>query len=315
MIPTVAEVKAEAARIGFVASGVASLAPSERGDALDRWLGAGYAGTMRYLHRQAKRRKVPALATPGARVAVVVLDNYAAAPDERPQASDAFRIAAYARGTDYHLVTHGRLHQLAEWLKGRGATVANAWIDDGPIPERELAERAGLGWIGKNTMLIHPRRGSYTFIGTVFTDLDLPLDAPLGTDLCGTCTRCIDACPTDAIIGGRVLDATRCLSYQTIEYKGDPPPELVPQWNGWAFGCDICNDVCPWNVKFAAPTDVPEFRARRDVDTTDPSYFERMGEAEFHDLFADTPLSRPGLARMRRNVRLATAKRPEPEPA
>ncbi len=314
MTLTTAAVAAEAARIGFIAAGVASLTPSVRGDALDRWLAAGYAGTMRYLHRQARRRKQPALATPGARNAVVVLDNYAAPAAERLQPGHAFKIASYARGMDYHVVTHWRLHQLAEWMKAQGAAIAHTWVDDGPIPERELAERAGLGWIGKNTMLIHPSRGSYTFIGTVFTDADLAVSTPLGVDLCGTCTRCMEACPTGAIIDERVIDATRCLSYQTIENRFDPPAELLPHWDGWAFGCDVCNDVCPWNIKFATPTDVPEFAARSDPDRADPGVFERMDEAEFSRRFAETPLARPGLTRMRRNVRAAVASRRDPSP-
>ena len=180
-----------------------------------------------------------------------MLENYAAPADELPVAGDRFKIARYARGMDYHLVTHGRLHRLAEWLKGRGAGLAHVWLDDGPVPERELAERAGLGWIGKNTMLIHPRIGSWTFIGTVFTDLPLDVDAPIDTDRCGSCTRCLDACPTSAFVDDRLLDATQCLSYLTIEYKNDLPVSLLPHWDGWAFGCDVCNSVCPWNEKFA----------------------------------------------------------------
>lgn len=303
--PSLEEVQAEAARIGFVACGVARLDPSERADALDRWLAAGYGGTMRYLHRQARKRKQPATITPGARSAVVVLENYTAPIQERPGAGDAFKIAAYARGMDYHLVTLGRLHILAEWLKAHGAGLAHAWVDDGPVPDRELAERAGLGWIGKNTMLIHPRIGSYTFIGSVFTDLELVSESSPATDLCGSCTRCLDACPTDAFVTERVLDATRCLSYLTIEYRGAPPEELLPHWDGWAFGCDVCNDVCPWNVKFAGPTAVAEFGLRRYPDRTNPEEFDQMSEAEFSQRFADTPLARPGLARMRRNVAAA----------
>ncbi|MGH7523628.1 MAG: tRNA epoxyqueuosine(34) reductase QueG [Gemmatimonadales bacterium] len=313
MIPSLDEVRAEASRIGFVACGVARLDPSRRGDALDRWLGAGYGGTMRYLHRQARKRKAPASITPGARSAVVVLENYAAPPGERLRDGDRYKIAAYARGMDYHLVTRGRLHILAEWLKARGAALAHAWVDDGPVPDRELAERAGLGWIGKNTMLIHPRIGSYTFIGSVFTDLEWPAETPLMTDHCGSCTRCLDACPTDALIGDRLLDATRCLSYLTIEYRGELPEQLLPRWDGWAFGCDVCNDVCPWNAKFAEPTTVAEFGRREAPDRTDPEAFERLDEAEFDRQFADTPLARPGLVRMRRNVRAAcgaTTERP-----
>ena len=301
----VADVKAEASRIGFVACGVAHLDPSVRGDALDRWLAAGYGGTMRYLHRQARKRKRPAEITRGARTAIVVLENYAAPADERPQSGDAFKIASYARGTDYHVVTLGRLHILTQWLKQHGASLAHAWVDDGPVPDRELAERAGLGWIGKNTMLIHPRIGSYTFIGTVFTDLDLAADRPVATDLCGSCTRCLEACPTGAFVSERVLDATKCLAYLTIEYKSEIPDELASKADGWAFGCDICNDVCPWNEKFSRPTSVAEFALRNDPDRRDVGVFDRMTEADFTNRFADTPLARPGLDRMRRNVRIA----------
>lgn len=309
---TAAEVKAEALRIGFVACGVTDLRANAHGDALDRWLAAGYGGTMRYLHRQAKKRKSPETITPGARTAIVVLENYAAPPAEKPQPGDAFKVAAYARGMDYHIVTLGRLHILTQWLKQHGARLAHAWVDDGPVPDRELAERAGLGWIGKNTMLIHPRIGSFTFIGSIFTDLEFPVDAPIATDLCGTCTRCLDACPTDAFVSERVLDATRCLSYLTIEYKGELPLDIVPHTEGWAFGCDICNDVCPWNEKFAAPTRVAEFAARPAPDRGNPDTFVDMNEDEFRRRFADTPLARPGLERMRRNVRAARTSHTEP---
>lgn len=292
-----------------MACGFASLEPSRRADALDNWLARGYAGTMGYLPRQARKRKAPASITPGAHSAIVLLENYAAPRDAHPASGDSFRVASYARGMDYHIVTHGRLHQLSEWLKGQGAAVAHTWIDDGPVPERELAERAGLGWIGKNTMLINPRIGSFTVIGTVFTDLVLSEAPTPVADHCGSCTRCLDACPTDAFADVRVLDATRCISYLTIEHKADPSPELAARFSGFAFGCDICNDVCPWNVKFAAPTAVAEFADRRDPDRADHTVFDTMDESEFRRRYADTPLARPGLDRMRRNVRLALASR------
>ncbi len=305
--PTLDEVRREAARIGFVACGAARLDPSRRGEALDAWLARGYAGTMGYLPRQARKRKAPGTITPGAVTAIVVLENYTPAEGIVADPSEAFHVAAYARGTDYHLVTHGRLHRLSEWLKARGARVAHTWVDDGPVPERELAERAGLGWIGKNTMLIHPRLGSFTLIGSVFTDLTFAEETPAEADLCGSCTRCLDACPTGALPAPRLLDATRCISYLTIEQRAEPSAELAAALQGWAFGCDICNTVCPWNVKFATATAVPEFADRRDPDRHDPAAFERMDEAEFRRRHADTPLARPGLDRMRRNVRLAVA--------
>ena len=313
-IATLAAIRTEALRLGFAACGAAGLQPSTRGDALDAWLRAGYAGTMGYLPRQARKRKTPATITPGARSAVVVLENYTPPPNERPHPGDAFKIASYARGTDYHLVLHGRLHKLAEWLLAHGAGLAHVWVDDGPVPERELAERAGLGWIGKNTMLINPRIGSYTLIGTIFTDLELAPDLPPVGDHCGTCTRCLDICPTEAFVTERVLDATRCLSYLTIEHRGEPPPALHAAWDGWAFGCDACNDACPWNVKFAEATIEPEYAVRSHPDRRDPAYFDQLTEAEFTQHFADTPLARPGLDRMRRNTRLAVASRHSEHP-
>jgi epoxyqueuosine reductase len=178
-------------------------------------------------------------------------------------------------------------------------------VDAGPVPERELAQRAGLGWIGKNTMLIRPDAGSFFFIGCVFTDLALALDESFEPDRCGSCTRCLDACPTDAFVEPRVLDATRCISYLTIEQKGPIPDELAERFQGYVFGCDICNDVCPWNHRFARPTAVPEFQPGAGLSGAEPDFFERMTEEEFGDRFGDTPLERPGLAGMRRNFRAA----------
>ena len=184
------------ASLGFVDSGVASLEPSRRADALTAWLEAGYGGTMRYLHRRAAKRKRPGDIVPGARAAVVVLDNYF--QGVREPGSQGVRVAQYARGGDYHRVLYQRLERIAEWLIDRGATVAHPWTDNGPVPERELAERAGLGWIGKNSMLIRPQSGSFHLIGSVFTDLALAADSIEAAGQCGGCTRCLAA-----IRGGR----------------------------------------------------------------------------------------------------------------
>jgi epoxyqueuosine reductase len=294
---------AYAERLGFLACGIASLEPSRHGAALDQWLAAGYAGTMRYLHRQAEKRKRPAEIVAGAKAAVVVLANYLPREPEagvRDQGC-AVKIAKYARGMDYHVALTQRLGLLADWLRGQGAAVAEVWADAGPVPERELAQRAGLGWIGKNTMLIRPEAGSHFFIGTVFTDLALEPAVAEDYDRCGSCTRCLDACPTAALLEPRLLDATRCISYLTIESRLPIPETLVEQLDGWGFGCDICNDVCPWNMRFATATSAPEYQDREAIASDDPAFFERMDEAEFARLFADTPLERPGLAGMRRN--------------
>jgi epoxyqueuosine reductase len=295
-------IRRRAAELGFLACGIATLEPGEHADALDAWLARGYAGTMRYLHRQARKRKHPAEIVRGARAAVVVLESYG----RRPR-GEGVRIASYARGRDYHRGMMERLEELAAFLRDRGARIARPFVDAGPVPERELAQRAGLGWIGKNTMLLRPGAGSLFFIGSVFTDLDLRPDRPFRSDHCGTCTRCLDACPTGAFVAPRVLDATRCISYLTIEHKGPIPEPFVPALGGWAFGCDICNDVCPWNARFADAPGPAEYAPRAAPDTGDPDYFAAMDEAEFDAMFGDTPLERPGLAGMRRNWRAAFA--------
>ena len=300
-----AELKARAAELGFLACGITDPGPPPHGDRLDAWLAKGYAGTMRYLHRQAKRRKDPRITAPESLAVVVLLENYYW-PDGDPDL-EAPRVAKYARGADYHHVTLRRLEALAEFLVERGARVARPYVDAGPVPERELAQRAGLGWIGKNTMLIRPGAGSFFFIGSVFTDLPLPPDPPFTADHCGTCTRCLDACPTDAFVEPRVLDATRCISYLTIEQRGPIPEPLAERLEGFAFGCDICNDVCPWNQRFAQPTVVSELHPRHSLAGADEGFFEAMDDEEFQRRYAGTPFERPGLAGMRRNVRAALA--------
>lgn len=296
-------IKARAQELGFLACGITHPGPSVYADRLDEWLARGYAGTMRYLHRQAARRKDPQSIAPEARAVVVVLDNYYT-PDREADTA-APRVAKYARGEDYHRVTGERLALLGNFLRSRGARLSRPFADAGPVPERELAQRAGLGWIGKNTMLIRPQAGSFFFIGSLFTDLPLRVDTPMELDRCGSCTRCLDACPTNAFVAPRLLDATRCISYLTIEQKGPVPDELADSFQGYAFGCDICNDVCPWNQRFATATEIPEFQPRNTLAGADPDLFETMDDEEFDLRFRDTPLERPGVAGMRRNFRAA----------
>jgi len=296
------ELKAYTLSLGFVACGITDLSPAPHGDTLDRWLAAGYGGDMRYLNRQARKRKDPRRIDQRGRSIVVVIDNYYYSQDEYHK---RFKIARYARGEDYHVTTMRRLELLADWLLAHGATWARPFTDAGPVPERELAQRAGLGWIGKNTMLLRPGVGSWFVIGSVINDLAIQSDAPFESDHCGSCTRCLDACPTDAFVEPRLLDATKCLSYQTIEYRGAIPPEVAARMNGWIFGCDICNEVCPWNERFADESTVAAFRPRNAVDLDDPECFDRLSEAQFEQIFGDTALARPGLERMRRNAHAA----------
>jgi epoxyqueuosine reductase len=300
-------IKRRAVELGFDAAGVSGLEPIPHADALDRWLEAGRAGTMRYLHRQAARRKQPATILSGATRAVVLTRNYYT-PDPPPRPGTG-RVAKYARGQDYHDGLRPALDALRQFLVELGASPARtrAYVDAGPVPERELAQRAGLGWIGKNTMLISPDRGSFFFLATILTDLDLAVDRPMTADHCGTCTRCLDACPTGALPEARVLDATRCISYLTIEYHGAALPD-PRQVGNWVFGCDVCQDVCPWNLKFADP-----------VPPGDPLHLDsagglvaldellEMNPAAFDRRFGRTPFERPGLPGMQRNARAAAA--------
>ncbi|HXY19953.1 MAG TPA: tRNA epoxyqueuosine(34) reductase QueG [Gemmatimonadales bacterium] len=303
MTPTAlaAATKARAGELGFGACGVTDLSPSEAGAALDRWLALGYHGQMQYMEKQAPRRRQPARAWAGARSAVVVLHNYWQA-DAEP-ATGRGRIARYALGDDYHAVMRAKLEQLGAGLvAAAGAGRFKAYADAGPLPERELARRAGLGWIGKNTMLIRPRLGSFTFIGVVLTDLLLATDQPFEADRCGTCRRCLDACPTRAFPEPRVLDATRCISYLTIEALGPVPESLKPAVGDWLFGCDVCQDVCPWNVSFVEETREPRYRARPAVDWPMLRDIVTMGEGQFEEAFGATALERAGRAGLARNA-------------
>src|SRR5438552_3460312 len=215
------EVKRRGQTLGFDAVGIATLEPNTHADELDAWLAAGHAGTMAYLHRQAAQRKHPARIIPDARVAVVTLTNYFhGSADPGPPARGQGKVAQYAWSPDYHAVLRRRLEQLATAIRdGSPGAKTRCYVDTGPVPERELAQRAGLGCIGKNMMLIHPELGSFTFIGVVLTDAPLAPDLPFAADRCGTCRACLDACPTDAFVEPHVLDARRCISYLTIEHR------------------------------------------------------------------------------------------------
>jgi len=310
-------VKRRGEALGFDALGITTLEPNVHSAELDAWLEAGYAGTMTYLARQAEKRKEPARIWPEARAAVVALLNYfhepeldpgGLTPGRRPGVSTpkttSVRVAQYAWSTDYHRVLGARLEGLANAIRDvvPGAQT-RCYVDAGPVPERELARRAGLGWIGKNMMLIHPGIGSFTFIGVVLTDADLEPDPPFEADRCGTCRRCLDACPTAAFVAPHVLDARRCISYLTIEHRGEFTETEPAMLGDWVFGCDVCQDVCPWNVNFAAATRDPELAPRADVRTPDIEALLELDDTDFAARYGDTPFERPGADGMRRNAR------------
>ncbi len=297
-------VKERALALGFARAGIADLAPVAHADALSRWLDLGMAGTMRYMRKQAPRRVEPARIVPGATRAVVVTRNYYSA--DPPPTPGTGRVARYARGRDYHEALKPPLADLARYVVSLGpkGTVAKAYCDAGPVPERELAQRAGLGWIGKNTMLIDPERGSYFFLAAVLTDLDIAADPPFEADRCGSCHRCLDACPTGAFPEPRVLDSRSCISYLTIEHKGDIDVALGAAFGDWVFGCDACQEVCPWNVKFAEEAEDPLLNHDAALARLDLRQLAQASDSAFHAAYAETALERSGPAGMRRNARL-----------
>jgi len=292
-------IKGQAYGLGFDLVGITGLGPMDTSAAFDAWIANGYAGEMDYLARGAEKRRDSRLPFPGARSAIVVGLDYGGREPAGP-------IARYARGDDYHEIMTDRLNELHLWLQTElGQPVAGkAYVDTGPLLERELAQRAGLGWFGKNTNLVNPRLGSFFFIGSLIVDLDLAADLPFQMDRCGSCRRCLDACPTDAFVEARVLDATKCISYLTIELKGDIPEPQRQGVGSHIYGCDICQDVCPYNVKFARELREPAFAARDAIRGKDAPTLARdliaIGDEDFRSSYRKSPMKRAkrrGLAR------------------
>jgi len=290
--------KAQAYGLGFALVGITSPGPMETADAFDSWIEKGYAGEMDYLSRGAAKRRDSRLPVAGATSAIVVGLSYGGREPSGP-------VARYARGDDYHEIMTARLEDLHRWLESElyRPIGGKAYVDTGPILKRDLARRAGLGWFGKNTNLINPRIGSFFFIGVLLVDLDLVSDAPFDADRCGSCTRCLDACPTDAFAGPGVLNATKCISYLTIEAKGAIPPEKREKIGGLIYGCDICQDVCPWNVRFSQDVREEAFRPRDVLDSDTRALARRilsLDDDSFRRDFKESPMKRAkrrGLAR------------------
>lgn len=296
------KVHEQALELGFDAVGVCNLAPIERG-ALRRWLERGFAAGMSYMHRQAPKRENPASIVAGASRAVVVLKSYYHPRVEEPGLRG--RISRYAWGEDYHLKMGERLARLGAFLvRLGGSPQRTGWfVDAGPVPERALAQRAGLGWIGKNTMLINRRLGSFTFIGSVFTDLEIELDSPFVADRCGSCVRCLEACPAQALVAERELDARRCISYLTVEHRGDFPAASGNLIGEWVFGCDLCQSVCPWNAQAKSAARVGEFSLGESPLYFDLEELSAIDERSFALRYGKTALKRAGASGLRRNAR------------
>ena len=295
-------IRAQAYGLGFDLVGITALGSMETAPHFDRWLERGYAGDMHYLPKWAHKRGDSRLPYEGVRSAIVVAMSYGGAEPAGP-------VARYARGDDYHDVLDAKLRELHAWIGAelRQDVRGRAYVDTGPLLERDLARRAGLGWFGKNTNLINPKLGSFFFLGALLLDLELAADEPFATDHCGTCTRCIDACPTHAIVEPRVLDATRCISYLTIEAKGEIPLALRESIGELIYGCDICQDVCPWNEKFSrALAEGSPFAAREAIAGKDARTLARelvaMTQEEFSLTFKNSPMKRAKLRGLKRNA-------------
>jgi epoxyqueuosine reductase len=307
-----AKVKAWGQDLGFQALGIADTDLSEAEPRLHAWLASGFAGELDYMRKHGVKRTRPASLVPG------TLRVISARMDYRPDAADSRRVledgnkafvARYALGRDYHKVLRGRLQRLAERIaKEAGAHGYRVFTDSAPVMEVELARKAGLGWRGKHTVLISREAGSFFFLGDIYTDLPLPVDVPV-QDHCGSCRKCIDVCPTRAIVAPYQVDARRCISYLTIELKGSIPVELRPLIGNRVFGCDDCQLVCPWN-RYAQVASEPDFRVRNGLDSAELVELFAWTEEEFRRRMAGSAILRVGYERWLRNLAVGLGNAP-----
>jgi epoxyqueuosine reductase len=330
-VAILAELRTAAGRLGFARLGVAPAVPPPRQDLVRRWIDRGFAGAVgEWLERQLPLRADPAHLLTGVRSVVMLATDHAttaphgdaADPGDAAEAGDLAgagrgRVARYAWGGDYHDLLRARVNELSAWLEARvpGCRTRGV-VDSAPLAEREFAWLAGLGWFGKNTMLIDPNAGSYFLLTALLTDLELPTDAPLEVDHCGSCTACLDACPTDAFVAPRLLDASRCISGLSIEDHGPIGAELRGRMGAWVFGCDVCQEVCPWN-RHAPGSAEPSLQPRPTAAGEPPGTLPlaellRLDEAGFRRRFRGTPLLRAKRRGLLRSAAIALGNAPDP---
>jgi len=308
-----ADLRREALRIGFSRVGITAVTEPPHHDAFRGWLARGLAGaTAGWLERHEPLRRSAHALLEGVRSVVMLATDHAAGGPPSAAGQGRGRVARYAWGDDYHDLLRARVNALAAWLETRvpGCRTRGV-VDSAPIAERDFAWLAGLGWIGRNTMLIHPEAGSYFLLTAFLTDVALPADEPLRTDHCGTCTACLDACPTEAFPEPGVLDAGRCISSLTIEHHGPVPPNLRASLGDWVFGCDVCQEVCPWNRHAPGSTE-PGFQPRGGLDTLPLAELLTLDERGFRTRFRGSAILRAKRAGLARSAAMALGNRPDP---
>lgn len=294
-------IKREAKALGFLSCGIAKAGfLEEEAPKLEEWLRQGRHGQMKYMENHFDKRLDPTQLVPGAKSVITLLFNYYS--EEKQQDTAAPKISQYAFGEDYHHVIKQKLRQLLERLRDNiGAIEGRVFVDSAPVMDKAWAQKAGLGWVGKNTNLIAKSTGSFFFIAEIISDLDLPADLPVA-DHCGSCTACIDACPTDALTAPYEIDGSKCISYATIELKEAIPTHFQGKMDGWMFGCDVCQDVCPWN-RFARPTEEPAFRPSAELLEMNQRDWEELTEETFRRVFKKSAVKRTKFQGLQRNIR------------
>ena len=301
------QIKQWAKDFGFNSVGITDIDLSDDQRYLDRWLENGYQGEMNYLKRNNSKREFPDQLVEGTKRIISVTMNYL--PEdyngkELLENTDKAFISGYARGRDYHKLMRSRLKKLAKKIQEHSPNSNRVFVDSAPVLEKAIAQKAGLGWIGKNTLLLNKTSGSYFFLGEIYTDLELPIDNPNLKSHCGTCTSCMDVCPTKAFVGPNELDAKKCISYLTIEYKGVIPNELRKKMGNRIFGCDDCQIFCPWN-KFTHYTDEKDFLPRHKLDDIDLCELFQWTEEDFLNKTEGSPIRRAGYESWLRNIAIA----------
>lgn len=298
-------IKSEAKRLGFLSCGISKAEfLEEEAPRLEQWLNKGMQGEMQYMENHFDKRLDPTLLVPGARSVISLLFNYY--PSQQ-QVSDTFKISKYAYGKDYHLVIKEKLKELLNSISEEiGEVHGRAFVDSAPVLDKAWAAKSGLGWMGKHSNLLTQQLGSFYFIAELIIDLDLQYDHPV-TDHCGSCTACIDACPTQAIVQPYVVDGSKCISYFTIELKNEIPTAYTGQFDDWIFGCDVCQDVCPWN-RFSVPHSEPLFDPHPELLEKSKTEWLELTEDVFGELFRKSAVKRTKYKGLKRNIEFVSRK-------